>query len=152
MCVLIFEKWFQYLSLIISWGSSKLVWFFPPCINSSYGLQGWYIMVDVAKATAVELGCTIFVFAVSWLNNIFTIKIHEIKSARMLILCRILPNLASVKSVYNGIVGLKILKSPGQKKLVKPNKSISRKNFFDQIPFFVISKMAKNQFLNWEKV
>ena len=90
MCVLIFEKWFQYMSLIISWGSSKLVGFFPPCINSSYGLQGWYIMVDVAKATAVELGCTIFVFAVSWLNNIFTIKIHEIKSARMLILCRIL--------------------------------------------------------------
>ena len=24
--------------------------------------------------------------------------------------------------------------------------------FFDQIPFFAISKMAKNQFLNWEKV
>ena len=26
------------------------------------------------------------------------------------------------------------------------------KNFFDQIPFFVISKMAKNQFMNWEKL
>ena len=26
------------------------------------------------------------------------------------------------------------------------------KTFFDQIPFFAISKMAKNQFLNWEKV
>ena len=38
------------------------------------------------------------------------------------------------------------------KKLVKSNKSISRKNFFDQNPFFAISKMAKNQFLNWEKV
>ena len=24
--------------------------------------------------------------------------------------------------------------------------------FFDQIPFFAISKMDKNQFLNWEKV
>ncbi len=24
--------------------------------------------------------------------------------------------------------------------------------FFDQIPFFAISKMTKNQFLNWEKV
>ena len=38
------------------------------------------------------------------------------------------------------------------KKLVKSNKSISRKNFFDQNSFFAISKMAKNQFLNWEKV
>ena len=37
------------------------------------------------------------------------------------------------------------------KKLVKSNKSISRK-FFYQNPFFAISKMAKNQFLNWEKV
>ena len=35
------------------------------------------------------------------------------------------------------------------KKLVKSNKSISR---IGQIPFFAISKMAKNQFLNWEKV
>ena len=26
----------------------------------------------------------------------------------------------------------------------------SRKNFFDQNPFFAILKMAKNQFLNWE--
>ena len=34
---------------------------------------------------------------------------------------------------------------------MKSNKSISRKKFFDQIPFFAISKMAKNQFLNWEK-
>ena len=25
-------------------------------------------------------------------------------------------------------------------------------NFFDQIPFFAISKMAKNQFLNWGKL
>ena len=34
---------------------------------------------------------------------------------------------------------------------MKSNKSISRKFFFDQIPFFTISKMAKNQFLNWGK-
>ena len=34
---------------------------------------------------------------------------------------------------------------------MKSNKSISRKIFFDQIPFFAISKMAKNQFLNWGK-
>ena len=40
----------------------------------------------------------------------------------------------------------------GQKKLMKSNKSISRKNWFDQIPFFAISEMAKSQFLNWEKV
>ena len=33
---------------------------------------------------------------------------------------------------------------------MKSNKSISRKNFFDKNPFFAISKMAKNQFLNWE--
>ena len=26
------------------------------------------------------------------------------------------------------------------------------KNFFNQNPFFAISKMAKNQFLNWEKI
>ena len=37
------------------------------------------------------------------------------------------------------------------KKIVKLNKSISR-IFLDQIPFFAISKMPKNQFLNWEKV
>ena len=38
------------------------------------------------------------------------------------------------------------------KKIVKSNKSISRKNFFDKNPFFAISKMAKNQFLYGEKV
>ena len=43
--------------------------------------------------------------------------------------------------------------SPGQKKLVKSNtKSISRIFFYDQNQFYAISKMAKNQFLNWEKV
>ena len=44
------------------------------------------------------------------------------------------------------------LKSPGQKKIAKSNNSISQKKFFDKNPFFAISKMAKNQFLNWEKV
>ena len=44
------------------------------------------------------------------------------------------------------------LKKSRPKKLLKSNKSISRKKFFDQIPFFAISKMAKIQFLNWEKV
>ena len=48
-------------------------------------------------------------------------------------------------------MGQEIYKSPGQK-IVKSNKPISQKIFFDQIPFFDISKMAKNQFLNWEKV
>ena len=38
------------------------------------------------------------------------------------------------------------------KKLVKSDKSISWKNFFDQNPFFAISRMAKNQFLNWGKL
>ena len=33
---------------------------------------------------------------------------------------------------------------------MKSNKSISQKFFFDQIQFFAISKMAKNQFLNWK--
>ena len=33
------------------------------------------------------------------------------------------------------------LKKSRTKKLVKSNKSISGKNFFDQIPFFAISKM-----------
>ena len=40
------------------------------------------------------------------------------------------------------------LKKSRPKKLVESNKSISRKKFFDQNPFFAISKMAKNQFLN----
>ena len=44
------------------------------------------------------------------------------------------------------------LKNSRPKKLMKSNKSISRKKFFEQFPFFAISKMAKNQFLNWEKV
>ena len=35
---------------------------------------------------------------------------------------------------------------------MKSNKSISRKNFFGQIPIFAISQMTKNQYLNWEKV
>ena len=43
------------------------------------------------------------------------------------------------------------LKKSRPKKLMKSNKSSSR-FFFDQIPFFAISKMAKKQFLNWEKV
>ena len=42
------------------------------------------------------------------------------------------------------------IKKVEAKKLVKSNKSISR-FFFDQIPFFAISKMAKNQFLYWKK-
>ena len=33
-------------------------------------------------------------------------------------------------------------------KKVQVKKSISRKIFFEQIPFFATSKMAKNQFLN----
>ena len=33
----------------------------------------------------------------------------------------------------------------------KSNNSISL-NFFDQIPFFALSTMAKNHFLNWENV
>ena len=44
------------------------------------------------------------------------------------------------------------LKKCRPKKLVKSNKSISRKIFFDKIPFFAVSKMAKYLFLNWEKV
>jgi len=48
--------------------------------------------------------------------------------------------------------GAENLKKSRPKKLVKSNKSISRKNFFDQNQFFAISKMAKNPFLNWEKV
>ena len=42
------------------------------------------------------------------------------------------------------------LKKSRPKKLVKSNKSISRK-YFEQNPFLAILKMAKNQFLNWEK-
>ena len=48
--------------------------------------------------------------------------------------------------------GSEKLKKSRPKKLVKSNKSILPKNFFDQIQFFAISKMARNQFLNWKKV
>ena len=37
------------------------------------------------------------------------------------------------------------------KKLVKSNKINFRNSFIGQIPFFAISKMANNQFLNWKK-
>ena len=50
-------------------------------------------------------------------------------------------------------MGQEIKKSPGQKTHeIKLNqiKSISQ-FFFEQIPFFAISKMGKNQFLNWAK-
>ena len=50
------------------------------------------------------------------------------------------------------VAGPEKLKKSRPKKLVKSNKSISRIYFFGQIPFFAISKLAKNQFLNWEKV
>ena len=51
-----------------------------------------------------------------------------------------------------GTAGQKIKKSRGKnkKKLVKSNKSISRKIFLTKILFFAILRMAKNQFLNWE--
>ena len=48
-----------------------------------------------------------------------------------------------------GTVGQKILKSPGQKNQIN---QFYEKKFFDQNPFFAISKMPKNQFFNWEKV
>jgi len=43
------------------------------------------------------------------------------------------------------------LKKSRPKKLLKSNK-LFHEIFLDQIPFFAISKIAKNQFLNWEKV
>ena len=49
---------------------------------------------------------------------------------------------------YNEHSGPENFKKSRPKKLVTSNKSISRKEFFDQIPFFAISKMNKNQFLN----
>ena len=48
--------------------------------------------------------------------------------------------------------GSEDLKKSRPKTLVKSNKSISRKTFLTKLHFFAISKMAKNQFLNWEKV
>ena len=44
------------------------------------------------------------------------------------------------------------LKKSRPKKLVKANKAILRKIFLAKFHFFVISKITKNQFLNWEKV
>ena len=49
------------------------------------------------------------------------------------------------------IVGQKIKKSPGQKNSWNHINQF-HEEFFGQISFFAISKMAKNQFLNWEKV
>ena len=40
---------------------------------------------------------------------------------------------------------------PGKKNLVKSNKSISRKKNILTKYFFAMSKMTKNQFLNWGK-
>ena len=47
-----------------------------------------------------------------------------------------------------GHSGSENFKKSRPKKLVKSNKSTSRIFFFYQIPFFAISKMAKNQLLN----
>ena len=44
------------------------------------------------------------------------------------------------------------LKKSSPKKLMDSNKLISRKNVFVPNPFFAIFKLAKNQFLNWEKI
>ena len=54
------------------------------------------------------------------------------------------------KYATGGHSGPENLKKSRPKKLVKSNKSISRKKIFSQIPFFAISKMTKNQFWNWE--
>ena len=43
------------------------------------------------------------------------------------------------------------LKNSWPKKLMKSNNQV-HEMFFGKIPFFAFSKMAKNQFLNWEKV
>ena len=57
----------------------------------------------------------------------------------------------SFESMIQDLLGkFKIVQA--KNKLVKTNKSISRKKIFDQNPFFAISKMTKNQCLNWEKV
>ena len=45
----------------------------------------------------------------------------------------------------------KIKKSPGKKNLLNQINQF-HEIFIDQNPFLAISKMAKNQFLNWEKV
>ena len=45
----------------------------------------------------------------------------------------------------------KFKKSPGQK-THEIKSSIFSKKYFDQNPFFAISKMAENQFLKWENV
>ena len=54
---------------------------------------------------------------------------------------------AQIKPLIESQRARKFKKVP-TKKLVKSNKS---RIFFDQNPFFAISKMAKNQFLNWKK-
>ena len=61
-----------------------------------------------------------------------------------------------IKKLYRCVPhtsGPENLKKFRPKKLVKSNtKSISQEFFFAQNPFFAVSKMAKNQFLNSEKV
>ena len=49
-----------------------------------------------------------------------------------------------------GIVGQKIFKNPGQKNSWNQINQFHEKNF-DQIHFFAISKMAKNEFFPWKK-
>ena len=60
-------------------------------------------------------------------------------------------NLAISSKIWLFHSGPENLKKCRPKKLIKSNKSISQKAFFNQVPFFAISKMAKNQFLKWEK-
>ena len=62
--------------------------------------------------------------------------------------------LQSLKSIFWKLFhrGPENFKKFRAKKLVKSNKWISQKFFFYQSPLFAISKMAKNPFLNWEKV
>ena len=52
------------------------------------------------------------------------------------------PGLFGVK---NYTVDHKIKKVQAKKKIVKSNKSISRKIYFDQIPFFAIKKWPKSK-------
>ena len=67
-------------------------------------------------------------------------------------LCKLIIELFFSKTMWDKKKDSFALKKVPANKLVKSNKSISRKILFDLNPFFAISKMAKNHFLNWENM
>ena len=93
-------------------------------------------------------------------------KLYQVCIIRKLLRDMILPCILKAKTLFSTLefffmsetsdentMGQKIKQSLGQKNSWNQiQNQFDEKNFLDQNPFFVISKMAKNLFLNWQKV